>query len=187
MNLPHWQHFLSLEKEFISTLDYVELHDDNSSSFSINYTKLLLSICSEIDVVAKLICKSINSESTAWKITHYRNEITAKYPDFGKVVAEIPRYGKSITPWETWLYDETPNWWVAHNSVKHQRDEHYQLANQNNVIYALSALFCIVLYLYHENLYDASLEPLPSLLNYPQMPSSAVYNLGASLPNIPRV
>ncbi|OOE41692.1 hypothetical protein BZG00_01610 [Salinivibrio kushneri] len=57
MKLPHWQHFLSLEKDFVETVEYVELSDENALTYSIAYTKLYLAICSETDVIAKLVCK----------------------------------------------------------------------------------------------------------------------------------
>ncbi len=84
MRYPHWQHFLSLERDFIETLEYVELDQDNKDTFSVAYTKLLLAVCSEIDVVAKLLCKKINSLSTASNIDDYRGEIKGKYPNFVK-------------------------------------------------------------------------------------------------------
>ncbi len=186
MKFPHWQHFLSLEKDFIQTLEYVELVQANENTFSVAYTKLLLSICSEIDVVAKLLCKSINSLSTASNIDHYRNEITGKYPNFHTVEALIPRYGLQIQPWSNWSGNTNPDWWRDHNKVKHERDANCMLASQKNVKEALCALFCILLYLYQPELYSADLVPLPELLDYERMPGHLSVNPGAELPDIPR-
>ena len=186
MNLQHWQHFLSLEKDFIETLTFVELHNDNEKTFSIAYTKLLLAICSEIDVVAKILCKKINSDSTARNIDHYRTEITAKYPNFYTVEALIPRYSLTIKSWNSWRGSSNPDWWTEHNKVKHERDVNFKMANQKNTLEAMCALFCLLLYVYQPELYSGDIEPLPELLDYFRMPGHLSVNPGAELPDIPR-
>lgn len=186
MRFPHWQHFLSLEKDFVETIEYVELDPENNSTFSVVYTKLLLSICSEIDVVAKLLCKSISTNSSASNIDGYRSEITNIYPNFHTVVSLIPRYGLQIKPWSSWSGDTNPRWWTEHNKVKHERSLHSALANQENVIEALCGLFTLLLYFHQSELYSAELEPLPILLDYERMPGNLMINPGAELPDIPR-
>ncbi|WP_104035145.1 hypothetical protein [Vibrio jasicida] len=186
MKLPHWQHFLSLESDFINTIEYVELSEANSETHSIVYTKLLLAICSEVDVVAKLVCKKIEQSSTASNIGAYRSEITNKYQSFHTVECLIPRYDMVISPWLAWSGNGNPSWWKEHNDVKHSRSEHFQLANQKNVKAALAGLFTLLLYLYHEELYSGSLLPLPKLLDYEKMPGHLTVNPGAELPSIPR-
>lgn len=186
VNFPHWLQFLSLEKDFVRTIEYVEVDDQNQNTFSVTYTKLLLSICSEIDVVAKLICKRINADSRARTIDNYRNEIIGKYPNFHKVEALIPRYGLNIMPWASWSGDANPEWWRSYNKVKHERDVNYNLASQKNVKEALCGLFCILLYQYQPELYLGKLEPFPALLDYERMPGLVSVNPGAELPDIPR-
>jgi len=186
VKFPHWQHFLSLEKDFIETIEFVEIDPSNDAAFSIAYTKLLLSICSEIDVVAKLVCKSINPNSTASNIDGYRSEITGRYPNFHTVECLIPRYGLQIEPWANWSGVTNPQWWTDHNKVKHQRNLHSALANQKNVKEGLCGLFSLLLYYHHSELYSADLEPLPGLLDYDKMPGNLSVNPGAVLPDIPR-
>jgi len=186
VHFPHWQHFLSLEKDFIETIEFVEIDTANDGAFSVAYTKLMLAICSEVDVVAKLVCKKIDSTSSARNIDEYRQEITGKYPNFHTVESMIPRYGLNIKPWSSWSGDDSPSWWQAHNKVKHQRDTHSSEANQKNVKDALCGLFCLLLYLHQEELYSANLSPLPVLLDYERMPENLSLNLGAELPDIPR-
>ena len=50
-----WSYYLNLEERFINTTKYVEVAKNNYSTYSIEYTSLLLSICSEIDVIFKKI------------------------------------------------------------------------------------------------------------------------------------
>ncbi|WGO98147.1 hypothetical protein QFX18_19250 [Saccharophagus degradans] len=186
MHFPHWQHFLSLEKDFIETIEFVELDAANDGTFSVAYTKLLLAICSEVDVVAKLVCKKINPASSARNIDDYRQEIAGKYPSFHTVECMIPRYGINLKPWSNWSGANNPVWWQEHNKVKHQRDTNSSLANQKNVKESLCGLFCLLLYLYQTELYTATLSPLPVLLDYERMPGHLSVNPGAVLPDIPR-
>ena len=51
-----WSYYLNLEEKFINTTKYVEVTKDNYLTYSIEYTSLLLNICSEIDVIFKEIC-----------------------------------------------------------------------------------------------------------------------------------
>jgi len=60
MKYPHWQYFLSIECEIINISKYIEICSKNYKTFSIELVKLFLTICSEIDVVAKLLCKNVD-------------------------------------------------------------------------------------------------------------------------------
>ena len=186
MKFLHWHHFLSLEKDFINTLEYVELDQANNRAFSIVYTKLILGICSEIDVIAKLLCKSIDSTSTASNINQYRKEIIEKYPNFHTVEALIPRYSLKVSPWLNWSTDKSPDWWKAHNDVKHERNTYFMSASQKNVKEALCALFCILLYFYQPEVYASKLQPSPELLDYDGMPGHLLFGSSVELPDIPR-
>lgn len=57
----YWDYFLELEKEFIETRKYVEFSKENFKTYSIEYLKLIQAICSEIDVVGKMMALEINS------------------------------------------------------------------------------------------------------------------------------
>ena len=49
-NTSIWQYYLQLENDFYATLNFVEFSDDNFSVFSKEYSKQLLSICSDAGV-----------------------------------------------------------------------------------------------------------------------------------------
>ena len=183
MNNPHWLYFIALENDLIGSIPYVEIDKPNYTTFSINFGKLLLSICSEIDVIAKILCKKINNNSCAKKIDHYRSELLSAYPNMPNIEIEIPRYNLKIKPWEEWNNDDNPSWWKSYNNVKHQRDSCYSEANQKNVIDSLSGLFSLLLYLYKGEINCSNLEPEPQLFHYPTMyPSSIVIEHNLRLP-----
>ncbi len=53
----YWNFYLRLEDDFFATLKYVEFDKKNYNTFSLEYLKLYLSVCSEIDVVGKVFAK----------------------------------------------------------------------------------------------------------------------------------
>ena len=56
-----WGYYIILENDFINTFQYVEPVDDNNLTYSKEYSKLLLSICSEVDILCKELCKLIEN------------------------------------------------------------------------------------------------------------------------------
>jgi hypothetical protein len=102
MSDERWYYFLSIEKDFIRTTDYVELHPDNSKSFSNEYAKLLLLIGSEVDVVAKMLCARETPQLNRRNIVEYRIALTGHFKDFHTIEIELARYKRKIQPWLSW-------------------------------------------------------------------------------------
>jgi len=131
---------------------YVEISRDNYSTYSIEFTRLLLSAGSEIDVVAKLLCKVADPEAAPDSINKYREILTHKFPGLPEVEVAIPKYLVSFKPWLDWLENKTPEWWNCYNKVKHERHQHFREANLENVLFATAGLCVFISYLYHDNL-----------------------------------
>ncbi|WP_027216012.1 hypothetical protein [Butyrivibrio fibrisolvens] len=55
----YWNYYLKLEEEFIATEKYVEFHKDNYKTYSLEFLKLFQAVCSEIDVVGKMMAAEI--------------------------------------------------------------------------------------------------------------------------------
>jgi hypothetical protein len=165
MSHPQWYYFLSIEKDFLSTIDFVEVHPANGKTFSNEYAKLLLLIGSEVDVVAKMLCKKEAAQEKADNIDDYRTALTKKFVGLHKVEIELPRYSLRLQPWKTWdpAIAKSPSWWKSYNNVKHERDINYLEANQENTLTALCGLLALLLYLFRDVDY---LQPFPELLNH---------------------
>ena len=71
----YWAHYISLEKEFASTLRFVSIDPSNDNTFSEAYSKLLLEIGSEVDVVLKEYSKMLQATFIGDKIDQYRSLI----------------------------------------------------------------------------------------------------------------
>src|SRR4030095_16633742 len=98
----HWNYFLAIERDLDVISRFVEFDQRNFDCFSIEIAKVLVAASGEIDVIAKQICRAIDTASTAQNIYDYRNAITTRYPQIPTFGVEIPRYGLSLHPWDEW-------------------------------------------------------------------------------------
>ncbi|MDW7774496.1 MAG: hypothetical protein SCH71_16550 [Desulfobulbaceae bacterium] len=159
MKHRHWHYFLSIEKEIINISEHIEIHSENFKTFSASLTKVYLSICSEIDVILKLLCQSSNAEK--WTVVQnsfprkeypdievYKTFINHCYPDFKSIEINIPLYNIPITPWNNFAKQLNPEWWDKYNKVKHLRNEFYKNANLKNVLHSAAGLLVCLLFLY---------------------------------------
>ena len=143
-NSTVWTYYLQLENDFYKTLNYVEFSTNNYSTFSKEYAKQFLSICSEIDVVCKLLCAEINSSAPAKNICDYASVISA-YNDFSNATVKFLYNNTTHSPWAGWSSTSSPTWWDEHNLVKHHRtsDSNFEKANLQNTFMALAALYIL--------------------------------------------
>ena len=162
---PHWNYLLAFDTDLVEVSRYVEFHENNFGCFSIEIARLLLAAAAEVDVVCKLLCKSINAKSTADNIHAYREEIKRAFPGIVKFKILLPRFGLTLRPWDEWSKKQgVPFWWTAYNKVKHQRDVYFERASLKNALNAVAGLFVMVLYLYKDKARLGELVPSPQLL-----------------------
>lgn len=165
----YWNYYLELEEQFISTKKFVEFDDSNFYTYSVEYLKLLQAVCSEIDVVAKILAEECDASFRKLKninIQKWGYYIKKEYSNIENLNV-IFNIDYKITPWHNWSYikykdgrgttrfkldkeKKTPEWWTAYNKVKHERTSHYKhgklnytRANQKNLINAFAALYIL--------------------------------------------
>lgn len=171
--LPHWSYFLCLEEDVVRLSRWVEFSEANFQCYSVEIARLLMAATSEVDVVAKLVCKSIDDNSKAASIGAYQKVIVDRFPSILKGVTSIPRYGLDLTPWAEWGSENTPpDWWKANNKVKHHRSEHFNQATLINLLYSMSGLLILITLLYREKAHR--LYPLTDLF----VPRAFLLNMG---------
>ena len=68
----YWSQYILLEKEFMATLHYLSLCEENEEAFSQAYVKLLLELGSEIDVVFKQYCANIDPSFNGKNMQDYQ-------------------------------------------------------------------------------------------------------------------
>lgn len=157
-----WTHYIMLEKEFMATTGFVKIDTDNYCTYSDAYAKLLLQIGSEVDVVAKEICKLIDSTFCEGTMDKYR-PILSSDPEFSNASVELINYGITLFPWSDTESISTGSsaliWWKAYNKVKHERmnavtidgvtKESFKFSNLKNTLTALGALYHLLLHGYY--------------------------------------
>ena len=159
--LLYWKHYISLEKEFLSCVEYVEIDDINYNTYSVNYSKLLLEICSEIDVVLKMYCKMLDSSFNKRNIKGYHDLILQERPNMINEKIKVINKNIDLLPFIEWITpNQNPTWWNVYNKIKHERTskimvngvkmESYKFGNLFNVINALSGLYEILILMYSE-------------------------------------
>ncbi|WP_269791669.1 hypothetical protein [Stenotrophomonas sp. Iso1] len=170
---PHWTYFLCLEDDISTLSRWVEFSEPNYGCYSVEIARLLMAAAAEVDVVAKLVCKSINAGSKASSIGSYQAELMAAYPTLPMALTTIPRFGIELRPWTSWATPASPPvWWTATNKVKHHRSEHFDRATLISVLEAMGALLILLTLLYKDRMNQ--LEPLSRLF----VPKSFLLNMG---------
>lgn len=169
-NARVWSFYLRLEKDFIECLDYVQFEKENFKTYSIEFERLLLAICSEVDVLCKLLCKVYDSSSSPSKILEYA-EILCEHYEFSSCEVCFERTGDVFKPFDGLTKDDTPLWWKAYNKIKHQRTDgdNYKKGNLENVYKSLAALYALNR-CYCKNIAASSIFNEPS-------PKSQIFNM----------
>lgn len=150
MTHQHWNYYLAIEEDLENVTRYIEFTEDNMKTYSIELSHILLSTCSEIDVLLKSICDLLESPRKTEKIDNYRPIIQEKLPSLIDEEVCIGRYRLFFKPLIAWKDNSqtNPDWWKGYNNVKHHRDIYFSQASLRNAIDAVGALSIIILYYY---------------------------------------
>lgn len=74
--------------------------------------------------------------------------ITTLLPEMIDEEVFISRFGMRGQPWSNLNDNKNPDWWQANNKIKHQRNEHFEMANLKNAFNSIGALLITNLYYY---------------------------------------
>lgn len=144
LNQKHWRYYLMLEKRFIESIEYVELHTNNFNTFSNGYALLIQAIGAELDTVFKEFCGFNTSDRKT--IADYAQCILASSPDIVDRKIVLQEYDIEIQPFKNWNVNRPAQllqWWSAFADIKHNRYDQLQLAKQENVLNILGALYLV--------------------------------------------
>ncbi len=145
----HWNLLIVLESDLDVVSRYIEFHPKNFATYSTELSKLLLSSCSEIDVVMKEICATVAPAARRNNVDAWA-DVVNQSNDLSSLLSEevtIDRFNLSFKPFENWSNGQSPFWWKAYNKVKHERVNNFDEASLNNVLFALSGLTRSIFYL----------------------------------------
>lgn len=139
----YWNYYKNLENDFINLTRFVKVCDTNYETCSDEIIKQFYAVCSEIDVVFKIICEF--DLSSFKKIYDYHNAIKQKHQEIFEASISILHSDIIITPFKAW--GDSLLWWQDYNDVKHNRFENYKKGNLLNLLNAITALYYLELYL----------------------------------------
>lgn len=151
----YWNYYLELEQQFFDIRRYVDFSSKNNNTFSMEFLKLLQAVCSEIDVVAKVIDSYIDSTFKGNRINEWGYPLQQQFPEI-RFIKAIFNDDYDIQPWKYWEYIKVeqeikkgenkgkkriviklkdgcknPEWWTAYNKSKHERTSPYNNSNIN--------------------------------------------------------
>lgn len=161
-----WLLFLSLERDFMATFDYVAMEKCHYDVFSNAYLKILLAACAAVEQLGKkhgvlqLNDKSTNVKGIAKEIIKKERALKAQ----NKIITVlweqeccIPRFpGLKFVPWAALAKNKIPPWWAEYNKTKHSS---VQTAKLQNVLDSLAGLFCLNLAYYADNWRNLRVSP----------------------------
>ena len=100
----HWNYFIALEQDLETLSRYIEFNEHNFSVYSIELAHLLFAAGSEVDVVAKLLCKRFQPSANPDNINDYRDTLLDKLPDLPTINIFMARYiGFYVRVWHVYF------------------------------------------------------------------------------------
>ena len=138
----YWRYYLILEEKFLNTLNYVELAENNMSTYSNEFAHLIQAVGAELDAFFKVYCEfNLNDRKT---IADYAKYILKNDSGITKQEIDAQYYDVSFAPFEGWDVEkasQTLTWWEAFVQIKHSRVLNRESASLKNTMYILGALY----------------------------------------------
>ena len=115
-----WNVYLAIENDFLLVEKYIAIDKKNYQTFSNEFTKQLLTICGELDVQLKFLCKLINPSSSSSKIKEYANDLLTTFPEINDFTIISKQNNQiEIQPWKDWTSSLSPDM-LCHLSMTKQ-------------------------------------------------------------------
>ena len=142
----HWKCFLFLEKELVDMQYFIEFHEKNKKTFSMQLRSIILQTCSEIEKMFKLICGYNLADDK--NIADYTAFFEENHKEFCEIQIYSNTYLEKICPWESWYkalekFQYPPKFWQAYNDLKHKGK--FEQATLDNAILSLAGLYALQL------------------------------------------
>ncbi len=147
----HLRYYDTLEADFVAATRYVELDERNLGTFSIEFVRLLVSICAEVEITSKLLCQHFEPEFKSRFFPPLVKKLDELVPGLKTLKLKATPLKEPLKPWDDISEADgrgsVPKWWTAYNKIKHSRHISYDYANLGNVVHSLAGLYCILMYL----------------------------------------
>lgn len=149
MSYRYWDYYQSIEEDLLTTKRYVDFNSMNFSVYSIEFARIVLSSCAEIDMVFKEICSKV-SDQRCDNIKKYKEAVLLHDPDFRIRQRKVAYLGIDVKPFEQWNLQngDNPEWWRSYNAIKHERSSSFHRASLKNAISSLAGLQIVLFEFY---------------------------------------
>ncbi len=191
--LKYWRYAEIINEELGSASRYVEPVEENFSTYSLEFAKILLASCAEVEAVAKLLCGIINPNSRIDEqdanvnMKAISKVIVSRFPEINHAKATIVSTEIDIFPFDVWVSEniKAPSWWLAYDKIKHERHHYFSYATYKNAIDSTAAMLILNCYLY--KLWVNETPPYfirHGLLDLDYTATNIVYGATAALPGL---
>lgn len=144
----YWNSFKLLYKDLEDSFRYVNPTQDHIKVYSLRYYELLIRACTEFESICKeLVVEHKLSKKNAKEFSikeyyllnsHYENKPCETLVGY---ILSDPFF---TLPLDEWREGHTLSWYKDYNKVKHNKSNEFQLANLENVLKAIGALFIMI-------------------------------------------
>jgi len=138
--------FLLLQRDILDLFNYVEPSDTNLSTFSHRIHELFLRCCVEFEANCKAVLRENGyNKPSNWNIRDYVKIEQSHY--LTQFEVKIPNWDgneRTRTPFKDLSNNQSPAWYRAYNSTKHDRHLNFYQANFKNLTDSFCGLSVIL-------------------------------------------
>jgi hypothetical protein len=128
--------FISLEEQLSNCLEYIPYSPNNVCVVSPKFIPIILESCSLID---SIFFSLADDKSERYNLKRYMELFEPAIGLENNITLLLSTPIRGLIPFKDWTTKQ-PDWWVANNSLKHDRLDNHQCANMTNAVLALAAL-----------------------------------------------
>lgn len=151
--------YINIERELRSIFDFVELDEKNKDTFSFELYSLLLRACTEVELNCKQIMEANGAtpQGRFFTMVDYKklekssllSKYTVTFPNWRQrnaITNELEYVKKEFRPFANFDTSicKSPDWYEAHNQVKHNREENLEKASLENCMNAVAGILVLL-------------------------------------------
>lgn len=148
--------YLNIERKLKDIFNYIEPADCNIAVFSFELYSILLRACTEVELNCKAIMEAneaIPTNGREFTMNDYKklniplrlSDYQISYPYWRwKKKGYVDYYPKIFNPFSCFNTGKSPRWYQKYNSVKHSREQNFDVATLNNCMRAVAAILVLL-------------------------------------------
>lgn len=141
-----WNPYMLSEREFLEITDYVALRKSNYQTCSEKLVRSLLTTCELFETTMKAMYGFANKRPS-FPVYMEKLDGDTLFDRSCRISVERGQETIKLTPFAEMAKEQAPEWWSAHNKVKHDRVREFAQGNLENALIALAALYYVNLIL----------------------------------------